>query len=316
MDEDSPNVQVKIVIDTSIETFTKQFTAIVELGFTEIEATFERIGDRLDALHGKTSELKNTIRKAALKRRIHRTQVARLADSFTTIYEGFDYSTPAMKTSLRKLAELYNQSSASKDQLIHIIAVQQSLFMQLIDAKWVGKPTPPKYSLALRTFTLKYCQQLPGKASSAKRAWVEVLKFLDYADIVRFSKTSNENYRTAYDEEVWRQLYNRSYNLLLYSEPQIDNWRLKFAYNASYSCSVCKKIDEATYSKAKVKYCNVCKMQLPEFKPAPPVVNSYYPSTPSYEGRMGYAVQCNATTLRGARCRRTTKNSSGYCWQH
>lgn len=40
------------------------------------------------------------------------------------------------------------------------------------------------------------------------------------------------------------------------------------------------------------------------------------PSTRTVPTRRSTAVRCSATTLKGARCKRRTKNISGRCWQH
>mmetsp|Transcript_7751 Transcript_7751/g.14716 ORF Transcript_7751/g.14716 Transcript_7751/m.14716 type:complete len:243 (-) Transcript_7751:336-1064(-) len=241
---------------------------------------------------------------------MHKQQLSRLNTSFETIYDGFDYGTPAMKANLRKLTELYAAPEASKDQLLHIISMQQALFMQLIDAQWIGKPLIPKSTLSLRPFVQKYYQQLPGKTSTIKRTWIEVLKFLDVSDVVKFSKTCQRNYRAAYDEEVWKLLCTRKFGTMG-ELVQIDNWRLKVAYRVYNSCCKCRKFDANPYVKLNRRYCNLCKMQLEEFRPKP-----VSPPRPEPVRRLGYTVRCEATTLRGTRCKRMTYNGSGYCWQH
>lgn len=273
-----------------------KFTSIVEQATVELENTFHRIADGLETLDGKAMRLKTRLAEATAKRELHRVQLASLEGSFTAVCEGFCYGTAEMKSSLQNLASLYSESATSKDQLLNIIAVQQALFHQLIEARWVGKPSVPMHSYALRSFTLENCQHLPGKLPKHKRAWVEVLKFLDLAEIVRFSKTSNASYRLAYNEEIWEALYICRFG---YSQVEVENWRLKYAYKVCNTCSVCSRFELQVYVKGRLKYCSSCKMQLSEFKP-----------------QLSYYGRCNATTLKGTRCKRTTRNSNGYCWQH
>jgi endonuclease YncB( thermonuclease family) len=40
------------------------------------------------------------------------------------------------------------------------------------------------------------------------------------------------------------------------------------------------------------------------------------PEPSATASRQAYSVQCAATTKRGYRCKRMTRNSNGYCWQH
>jgi hypothetical protein len=274
----------------------EKLTSIAEQATVELENSLLRIGDGLETLDGKAMKLKTRLAEASAKRELHRVQLTGLEGSFTTVCEGFCYGTAEMKSSLQNLAGLYSESNTSKDQLLNIIAVQQTLFLQLIEARWVGKPSVPMHSYALNKFTLEYCQHLPGKLPKHKRAWVEVLKFLDLAGIVRFSKTSNANYLIAYNEEIWEALYTRKFG---HSQVEVDNWRLKYAYKLCNTCSVCSRLDLQVYVKGRLKYCSSCKMQLSEFKP-----------------QLSYYGRCNATTLRGTRCKRITRNSNGYCWQH
>lgn len=44
-----------------------------------------------------------------------------------------------------------------------------------------------------------------------------------------------------------------------------------------------------------------------------PIVKTTYPTT-AY--RSSTAVRCNGITQKGYQCKRRTKNSNGYCWQH
>lgn len=61
----------------------------------------------------------------------------------------------------------------------------------------------------------------------------------------------------------------------------------------------------------------------------PPKLNSSNNSTITYNyntkksyknqsthSRMTYSVRCSGITQSGRQCKRRTKNSSGYCWQH
>ena len=72
------------------------------------------------------------------------------------------------------------------------------------------------------------------------------------------------------------------------------------------------------YSKAKItledaikKYgleaCKVCK---------PPKAKGQKTTTYKSSGTNCATVQCRGTTQKGARCKRKTKNCSGYCYQH
>jgi hypothetical protein len=110
------------------------------------------------------------------------------------------------------------------------------------------------------------------------------------------SGTADVHAQKVYVTRTGEKYHRSSCHYLKYSSVEIE---LRDAKKKGYTrCSVCKPVVVAKDS-------TVSSQQL---KPVAPVIK---------EGDTGTtATQCSATTKAGTRCKRTTTNSNGRCWQH
>ena len=122
-------------------------------------------------------------------------------------------------------------------------------------------------------------------------------RFLNLFFIVSFIACINVQSQTVYITKSGEKYHKASCRYLKYSKKEI---KLKDAITKGYEA------------------CKVCKPSSKKIKTITPKSNSLtnssnQPATPS---KKLTASQCKGKTKAGKRCKRTTKNSNGKCYQH
>lgn len=119
---------------------------------------------------------------------------------------------------------------------------------------------------------------------------LSLLLFLFYLSVASHSADA----QTVYVTKTGKKYHKEDCRYLKYSKYAVSLQEAKDKYYTA--CLVCKP--STTISKDQVRTDS-------------PSVKKYNPTI-----RKAVASRCTATTKTGTRCKRTTKNTSGRCWQH
>lgn len=227
----------------------------------------------------------------------------------------------------------YQENSGKVTQIERSISMLQSAVLEL-KSKLEEKDTLPKHAKEYSHYVAKYSSKVKSRTTPRTRGLILTFGYLDKDSVNNCALVSKEFYFASRRNEVWKLLYEVDVNSV---DGYLPDYRLKYVIGYLNTCPECLVLKGIPETPGKRTQCDNCK------KPAisalqPPVSSVPLPTfaqpqlarnlfsdyetslTRSYtsydSGRLNYSVQCNATTLKGARCKRRTKDASGYCWQH
>jgi hypothetical protein len=227
----------------------------------------------------------------------------------------------------------YQENSGKVTQIERSVSMLQSAVLEL-KGKLEEKDYLPKHAKEYSQYVAKYSSKVKSKTTPRTRGLILTFAYLDKDSLNNCALVSKEFYFASRRNEVWKILYEIDVNSV---SGYLTDYRLKYVVGYLNTCPECLVLNDIPETPGKRAICHACKRPaIPAFQPPvsyAPLQNFGQPqlarnlfsdydtslvrSHTSYEsGRLAYSVQCNATTLKGARCKRRTKDGSGYCWQH